>query len=145
MDQLFKLLRKFSSVIIGIIIGGFVTFFIERLGHENISAYQDVPNMIEKDAFADFISNLPVIAFLILLLAHSVGTMVSGGFATLFSGESRPVAATAVGAIMLGLGILNFIAIPSHPVWYMICEAIVYLPSALIGHSLFLKIKGVLT
>ena len=117
MDQLFKLLRKFSSVIIGIIIGGFVTFFIERLGHENISAYQDVPNMIEKDAFADFISNLPVIAFLILLLAHSVGTMVSGGFATLFSGESRPVAATAVGAIMLGLGIVNFIAIPSHPVW----------------------------
>ena len=39
-----KILRKIFSLILGIIVGGLVSFFIERLGHENLSIYQDVPD-----------------------------------------------------------------------------------------------------
>ena len=104
-----KILRKIFSLILGIIVGGLVSFFIERLGHENLSIYQDVPDMNEGEAFAAFISNLPVSAFLILLFAHSIGTLIAGFIATLFAGETRPITATAVGAIMLSLAIINLI------------------------------------
>ena len=139
-----KILRKIFSLILGIIVGGLVSFFIERLGHENLSIYQDVPDMNEAEAFSAFIANLPISAFLILLFAHSIGTMIAGFVATLFAGETRPITATAVGAIMLSLAIINLISITSHPVWFKIAEVIIYIPSAILGFRILLKTKSIL-
>jgi hypothetical protein len=139
-----KFLRKVISVIVGIVTGGLVVFFIERLGHENLSIYQDVPDMNEMEAFAAFIANLPLSACLILLFAHATGTMVAGFIATLFSGETRPTTATAVGAIMLCLAIINLISITSHPVWFQIAEVIIYFPAAILGFRIWLKTKAIL-
>ena len=139
-----KILRKIFSVILGIVIGGLVGFFIERLGHENLSIYQDVPNMNEVEAFAAFIENLPLSALLILLFAHAIGTMIAGLIATLFSGETRPTSATAVGAIMLCFAIINLISITSHPVWFQIAEVIIYIPAAILGFRILIKTKAIL-
>ena len=67
-----KILRKIFSFILGITVGGLVSFFIERLGHENLTIYQDVPDMIEVEAFSAFIANLPVGAF--FGTPHQLGT-----------------------------------------------------------------------
>ena len=139
-----KFLRKIISVILGIVIGGLVGFFIERLGHENLSIYQDVPDMNEVEAFAAFIANLPLSAWLILLFAHATGTMIAGFIATLFSGETRPTSATAVGTIMLCLAIINLISITSHPVWFQIAEVIIYIPAAILGFRILVKTKAIL-
>ena len=139
-----KFLRKIISVILGIVIGGLVGFFIERLGHENLSIYQDVPDMNEVEAFAAFIANLPLSAWLILLFAHATGTMVAGFIATLFSGETRPTSATAVGAIMLCFAIINIISITSHPVWFKMVEVSMYFPAAILGFRILVKTKAIL-
>ena len=139
-----KILRKIFSLILGIIVGGLVSFFIERLGHENLSIYQDVPDMNEAEAFSAFIANLPISAFLILLFAHSIGTMIAGFVATLFAGETRPITATAVGAIMLSLAIINLISITSHPVWFKVAEVSIYIPSAILGFRILRKTKAIL-
>ena len=137
-----KILRNVAGIIIGIFCGALVTFFIERLGHENLSIYRNVPDMTEEVAFATFIADLPRIALLILILAHSIGTLIAGFIASLLTDESRPKAATAVGVIMLSLGIINFIDIPSHPVWFQVAEVIIYIPSAILGFRLKLMAKA---
>lgn len=139
-----KILRKIFSFILGITVGGLVSFFIERLGHENLSIYQDVPDMIEVEAFSAFIANLPVGAFFILLFAHSIGTLIAGFIATLFAGETRPITATAVGAMMLCFAIINLISITSHPVWFKVAEVMIYIPSAILGFRILLKMKAIL-
>jgi hypothetical protein len=139
-----KILRKIFSVILGIVIGGLVGFYIERLGHENLSIYQDVPDMNEMDAFAAFIANLPLSACLILLFAHATGTIIAGFIATLVSGETRPTTATAVGAVMLSFAIINIITITSHPVWFKIAEASIYFPAAILGFRILIKTKAIL-
>jgi pimeloyl-ACP methyl ester carboxylesterase len=115
-----------------------VVFFIETYGHSLFSEYQDVPNITEPEAFAAFIETLPLGAFLFLLFAHSIGTLISAFLATLFSGQSRPIPAIVVGVLMLSAGVINLISIP-HPVWFQVSEVIIYLPAALLGYKLSLK------
>jgi len=119
-------------------LGVLVIFFIETYGHHLFSVYQNVPNITEPEAFAAFIETLPLGAFLFLLFAHSLGTLISAFLATLISGHSRPLPAIVVGILMLSAGVINLISIP-HPVWYQICEIIIYLPAALLGYKLSLK------
>ena len=123
---------------LGLFLGVLVIFFIETSGHHLFSVYQNVPNITEPEAFAAFIETLPLGAFLFLLFAHSLGTLISAFSATLISGHSRPVPAIVVGVLMLSAGVINLISIP-HPVWFQISEVILYLLSALFGYKLSLK------
>ena len=132
-------LRNLFSVIIGLIVGVLVIFFIETSGHHLFSVHQNVPNITEPEAFAAFIETLPLGAFLFLLFAHSLGTLISAFLATLISGHSRPVPAIVVGVLMLSAGVINLISIP-HPVWFQISEVFLYLLSALLGYKLSLKV-----
>ena len=137
-DPLLSFLRNLISIILGLGVGGLAGFSIERYGHDIFSVYQDVPNITEPEAFAAFIETLPIGAFLFLLFAHSLGTLISAFSATLISGHSRPVPAIVVGVLMLSAGVINLISIP-HPVWFQISEVILYLLSALFGYKLSLK------
>ena len=100
--------------------------------------------MIEVEAFSAFIANLPVGAFFILLFAHSIGTLIAGFIATLFAGETRPITAIAVGAMMLCFAMINLISITSHPVWFKVAEVMIYIPSAILGFRILLKVKAIL-
>lgn len=131
-------LRNFASVIIGIVVGGLVVFIIERAGHDMFSVYNNVPDMAETEAFVNFIANLPLKAFLLLIFAHCTGTVVASFLATFLSGHSRPIPAIAVGVLMLSGGVINLISIP-HPVWFQISEIIIYLPAALIGYKISIE------
>lgn len=131
-------LRNLISIILGLGVGGLVGFSIERYGHDIFSVYQDVPNITEPEAFAAFIETLPIGAFLYLLFAHSLGTLISAFLATLFSGHTQPIPAIAVGVLMIAGAVRSSILIP-HPVWYQVSEVIIYLSAALLGYKLSLK------
>ncbi|PCJ82266.1 MAG: hypothetical protein COA49_01860 [Bacteroidetes bacterium] len=137
-------LRNIVSVIIGIAVGGLVVFLIERSGHEMFSVYSNVPDIGEKEAFSTFVGNLPIKAFLLLLLAHSLGTVIAAFIATLLSGLSRPIPAITIGVLMLSAGVINLISIP-HPVWYQISEIILYFPAALLGYKLSIETRRKIT
>ena len=132
-------LRNLVSIIIGLFCGVLATFFIASSGRDFFSEYQDVPNITEPEAFAAFIETLPLGAFLLLLFAHSCGSIIAAFIATILSGHARPTTAMAIGIIMLAGGVINLIRIP-HPIWYQISEGIIYLPAAFLGYKLYLKV-----
>ena len=133
-----KFFRDLISTVLGLIIGGLAGFGIERYGHHLFTAYKDVPNITEPQAFAAFIETLPTGAFLLLLLAHSTGTMISAYLASLFSGHTQRIPAIAVGSLMIAGSIRNSILIP-HPVWYQLSDVLICIPAAFLGHQIYVK------
>ncbi|MAU75752.1 MAG: hypothetical protein CL831_02635 [Crocinitomicaceae bacterium] len=136
--------RDLISTLLGLIFGGLAGFGIERYGHHLFTEYKDVPNITEPQAFATFIETLPTGAFLLLLLAHSIGTMTSAYLASLFSGHAKPMPAIAVGILMIAGSIRNSILIP-HPGWYQLSDVLICIPAAFLGHQIYVKTKKRLT
>ena len=139
-----RFLRNLISIGIGLVCGGLATFFVASSGRDFFPEYQDVPNITEPLAFASFIETLPVGAFIVLLFAHSTGSLLAAFVATSLSGHTQPTPAIAVGVLMLAGGIRNLILIP-HPVWYQISEAIIYLPAVFVGYILSVKVTQMIT
>ena len=139
-----RFLRNLISIGIGLVCGGLATFFVASSGRGFFPEYQDVPNITEPLAFASFIETLPVGAFIVLLFAHSTGSLLAAFVATSLSGHTQPTPAIAVGVLMLAGGIRNLILIP-HPVWYQISEAIIYLPAVFVGYTLSVKVTQMIT
>lgn len=139
-----RFLRNLISIGIGLVCGGLATFFVASSGRGFFPEYQDVPNITEPLAFASFIETLPVGAFIVLLFAHSTGSLLAAFVATSLSGHTQPTPAIAVGVLMLAGGIRNLILIP-HPVWYQISEAIIYLPAVFVGYILSVKVTQMIT
>lgn len=103
------------------------------------SAYNDVPDLTEEEAFIEFVANLPLKAFLLLLLAHFTGSFVGGFLSNLFANTRRFVPALATGVLFSCAGVINLINIP-HPTWFMIADMLMYLPGAYLGYKLYLTI-----
>jgi hypothetical protein len=139
-----RFLRNLVSITIGLVCGGLTVFLIASSGRGFFAEYEDVPNITEPLAFASFIETLPVGAFIVLLFAHSTGSLLAVFVATSLSGHTRPTPAIAIGVLMLAGGIRNLILIP-HPVWYQISEAIIYLPAVFFGYILSLKVSQMIT
>ena len=139
-----RFLRNLISIGIGLVCGGLATFFVASSGRGFFPEYQDVPNITEPLAFASFIETLPVGAFIVLLFAHSTGSLLAAFVATSLSGHTQTTPAIAVGVLMLAGGIRNLILIP-HPVWYQISEAIIYLPAVFVGYILSVKVTQMIT
>ena len=137
-----RFLRNLISIVTGLVSGGLAVFFVASSGRGFFLEYQDVPNITEPLAL--FIEALPVGAFIVLLFAHSTGSLLAAFVATSLSGHTRPTPAIAVGVLMLAGGIRNLILIP-HPVWYQISEAIIYLPAVFVGYILSLKVTQMIT
>jgi zinc transporter ZupT len=139
-----RFVRNLISIAIGLVCGGIATFFVASSGRGFFPEYQDVPNITEPLAFASFIETLPVGAFIVLLFAHSTGSLLAAFVATSLSGHTRPTPAIAIGVLMLAGGVRNLMLIP-HPVWYQISEAIIYLPAVFVGYILSLKVTQMIT
>lgn len=134
-----KYLRNIASVILGLAVGAIVIFFIESAGHDMFSAYNDVPDLSEEEAFAEFVANLPLKAFLLLLLAHFTGSLVGGFLSNLFANTRRFTPALATGVLFSCAGAINLINIP-HPTWFAIADMLMYIPASYIGFKIYLTI-----
>lgn len=139
-----KFFRDLISTLLGLMFGGLAGFGIERYGHHLFTAYKDVPNITEPQAFAAFSETLPTCTFLLLLLAHSTGTLTAAYLASVFSGHKKPMPAIAAGSLMIAESIRNSILIP-HPVWYQLSDVLICIPAAFLGHQIYVKTKQRLT
>jgi len=126
--------NKFLSVFLGAFAGLLCIGGLEQLVHllypSNLSKEVDDPAQV-----ADMIRHMPVGAFVSLLLVYLVSSFAGGLLAAVIAQENKTRRALSVGVIILAGGIANFWMIP-HPLWFVCCSLLVYLPAAYIGGML---------
>lgn len=117
------MLRKVSAVLLGVLVAFATVMVVEWLGHQVYPVPPDVdfnnPQQTEQ-----YVANLPLGAFVSILLGWLLGT-VAGGLTACYVAREKPVVfASIIGAIMLAATITNLVLIP-HPTWFSIAGIIV--------------------
>ncbi len=79
---------------------------------------------------SDMMANMPVAAFLWLLIGYAFSSFLGGMVATFISGRKDMQPALIVGGVLTVGSIMNFIQIPYHPVWFMVSNVLICLPFA---------------
>ena len=123
--------RKLAAVFFGTVAGIVVILFWQLY----INSLFPLPAGIKPDdteAIKQILLNMPVNAFLLLLLAYATGSFVAGLVAALISKESKIQLALINGSILLVMGIVNLIRVP-HPLWFIILSVLLYLPCSYLG------------
>ncbi len=128
------MLRIIIGIVVGLLVGGLVIAGFEFV-NTRIFPFPEGLDFSDKDGLKKFVDSLPIAAFLILLLGHAVGSLVSGFVARKISRHASIVAPLVMGLLFTAAYVGNLISIP-HPVWYAIVGFIMYLPFTFLGHKL---------
>ncbi|MGB5512573.1 MAG: hypothetical protein WBM87_12755, partial [Woeseiaceae bacterium] len=110
--------KNIGAGIVGVVIAIALVWLIEMVGH---SVYPPPPNLdfADADAMRDYMSTLPIGAFLFVGGAWFVATLC-GTFAACKIGTAKPIVfASVVGGLMLIATAANLLMIP-HPLWFSI-------------------------
>ncbi len=125
--------NKILAVFLGAFVGMFVVGGLEQVTAHFYQWTVDVPD--DKNAIAEAISKMPVGSFLCLLTGYLIGSFTGGLTASLIAKEKKQQMSLLVGAVILAGGIINFYMFP-HPIWFVSCSLLVYLPAAFLGGKL---------
>ena len=126
--------RKILGIISGLICGGLTVALIESIS----SFLHPIPENFDPkniDQMKAFIGSLPANAFMIVLLAHLLGSLVAGLVASLVIKETWTTGAILLGLFFTSAGIANLVMIP-HPAWFAVIDTFLYLPAAYLGATL---------
>jgi hypothetical protein len=126
--------RRILAVVIALIVALGLVMGFEYLGgflfqHPDVNVKTPTP-------ISDMMANMPVAAFLWILLGYAVSSFVAGLIASLISGRTNVKPALIAGAILMVGGVMNLIIIPYHPLWFIIAHVFAYLPFAAFGYLL---------
>jgi hypothetical protein len=130
--------KRIFSIIGGLVASGLVVYLIEMLS----SVVYPLPANIDTgdiEAMNAYIAQLPVGAFLFIILAWALGSFVGGLIAGIINPDQRIRFALAVGLILMLFGLINLLIIP-HPIWFWILGLAVYIPAAYAGGWLSAKL-----
>jgi hypothetical protein len=129
--------RKILAVIVGAVVAVLFISGVEAVAHV---IYPPPPGMKFDDpaVIKAFVDSMPLGAFLMVLLAHALGSLAGPAAATLAGGRTSLIPGVIVGALLLAAGIMNAAMLP-HPVWFKIVDLAVYLPLAYLSARLTLK------
>jgi hypothetical protein len=96
---------------------------------------QDVMN--DPARLRDYMTNLPMTAYVVVLLGYIVASFAGGFIVTkmarqVSTGLTMPL---IVGGLLTFGGILNsFVTLPGQPAWFVTLSLLAYIPLALLGH-----------
>lgn len=126
--------KQILAVIVGVIIGGLIIYGIESI---NMVRYPWPENlsMEDKEAFAEYVSSLPVDAFITVIIAHLIGSFVAGFVCSKITPSRKLLLGTICGMFFLVGGIMNLVMIP-HPLWFMVIDLMIFVPFAWLGAKL---------
>lgn len=126
------------------VIAALAVSFAIIIGFESVSGFLfKTPGLDPRNpqTVSDMMASMPLAAFLWLLLGYAVSAFAGGVVATFLSGRNNVQPALIVGAALTVGGIMNLIAIPYHPLWFMITNVLIYLPFAWVGYLITKKKK----
>ncbi len=129
--------RNIIAVITGLFVAFLATYFVYNINSSLFPISEDI-NPSDMDAMKEYMSSLPIGAFIIVIIAHIIGSFSGALTASKIALNHQKKLALFIGAFMLVMGIIRVILTP-HPIWFMIIDIMVYLPSAYWGFRVFSK------
>jgi hypothetical protein len=124
--------KNFLAVVAGVLTAMVLIGFFEWLDwyFYPMPPGTDIKN---PDVVNQLISQMPIGAFLWLLVGYAVASFGGGFVATLISGKERSMPALITGSVVTLGGIMNLCMI-HHPWWFVILNVAEYLPFAWLGY-----------
>lgn len=95
-------------------------------------------NTQDREQFKAYVATLPVLGFLVVLLAHQGQAFVGAIVGTLIAGRRSVVVALAVGAFTL-LGCVLMLFMAPGPIWFAVLDVLLPLPLAWLGARLVMR------
>jgi uncharacterized protein YacL len=130
------MLKRFSSIIFGLITGFVIIRVLEFINHSIYPPPVEV--FSDKESIKAYVEQLPLIAKLLVLAGWALASLAGGFIATKIAKIKSPSSALIVGVIFMLLGVLNMITIP-HPIWFWLLSAFAFIPMAYFGYLLAAK------
>ena len=122
------MIRNVIAVVVGMIAGMAANMAFVIMNKALYPMPQGVDSN-DKEGFAEYIGSLPVIALLIIIVAHLSQAFVGGGVAARISADRLMTVAMIVGAFSLVAGVVTMYMMPPVPSW-MLIEMPLYLVAA---------------
>lgn len=136
---------RIRSYILPVVAGTMTGMILQVVGEKIIHSVYPVPEgtrLDNKEELAAYITTLPTSAFLLLLLNYAVCTMIAGAVATLIAQDGSKRPAIAVGSIITLGGIFNIALMPFQPMWVSAMSVLLFIPSALVGQMIAVRVRG---
>ncbi len=114
--------RMAAAGVVGVISAFTVVAVIEGVAHA-VYAPSVMPDVSTPEAMAGYISTMPLGAFLFVLAAYVMATLVGGVVAAVIARRYAMRFAWMVGGLILATSIANFVALP-HPAWFVAATVI---------------------
>ena len=126
-------MRSVLAVVLGFILGGVFNMAMVTVS----TAAYPLPEGVDPNDFEAFqahvqANGLPTGAFLIVLLAHAGGSLVSGLVCGFIAKRRWYLAALGLGAFWTAGGIYMLTQLPA-PIWFAVVDTVLYIPAALFG------------
>jgi hypothetical protein len=128
------MIQRILITIAGAITASLTIFAVEAFSHN----LYPVPVGLDEesaDAMKIYVAGLPVTAFLLLIAAWALGSLL-GGFVIgkLAPNPDSTRMAYIAGVALTISAILNFIQIP-HPIWVMLIGVLTFIPLVIVGYK----------
>jgi len=123
--------KKISAVLIGTIAAVVIILLVQMI----VNSLYPLPTGIKQDDIEKIRAiylNMPLAAYLLLLLAYILGSFVGGLTAALISHSGKQYLAMIIGIILLLMAVVNLFKYP-HPVWFTVASLLAFLPFAYLG------------
>lgn len=139
MEFVIKVLRNVVGVFLGLMVGGYLNMAIIENGHLLVPNPEGFDNST-MERLAETIHLLEPKHFMVVFLAHALGTLLGAIIASAIAAVRKTIVAMLIGAAFLVGGIMMVKAIPA-PMWFNVMDlALAYIPMALIGGFIGQKI-----
>ncbi|MBL7691626.1 MAG: hypothetical protein JNM41_08520, partial [Flavipsychrobacter sp.] len=89
-----------------------------------------------REAIAAYMSQVPTVEFVLLLVNYAICSFVAGAVATFVVGRQHRLPAIIVGALITLGGVMNVLTIP-QPTWFSALSLLSHLPLALLAYKVF--------
>ncbi len=112
--------RKVTGLLLGSLVGFLIIGTIEATGH----FFYPIPtnfNFEDENLLKSFIGNLPPLALVIVIIAHSLGTFFGSLIGNVL-GKSIGQIGLLISSIFLIIVIINILIVPYHPIWFVIAD-----------------------
>lgn len=135
-----KAIRSVLAILAGLVAGFITVGLIESANAFLYPAPAGVDLARDQEAFIRYVSQLPVTAFLIVVVAEWLGVFLASWVAARLAGRAETIHGLVVGTFFLLATLINLLTIP-HPVWMWVLGLGGPLPLAFLGSRLAVRGK----
>lgn len=139
------MIRRIVPPLAGIVTGIVLIYAGEAFIHSSFPPPQDL-DIHNKAQVLEYMNKLPSTVFVMMILCYGISSFLAGIAATAAARQyykedvpGTPIRPAIITAVVLTLaGLINAIILP-HPTWFVVANAIIYLPAAFVGYTLVRK------